>query len=94
MGFYYEFFFEKKSRIGRGGCTQNQIPRTTTVTEFSKTFLVFYEWPDPTDVQGIVRSAVGVYYVYTRAVRLCVYSIFSTREHYFPVIASTALEKI
>jgi hypothetical protein len=28
------------------------------VTEFSKTFLVFYKWPDLTDVQGLVRSTV------------------------------------
>jgi hypothetical protein len=30
------------------------------VTEFSKTFLVFYQWPDLTDVQGILTSTVGV----------------------------------
>jgi hypothetical protein len=30
----------------------------TTVTEFSKTFLVFYKWPDLTDVQGILTSTV------------------------------------
>jgi hypothetical protein len=29
------------------------------VTEFSKTFPVFYKWPDLTDVQGIVTSTVG-----------------------------------
>jgi hypothetical protein len=28
------------------------------VTEFSKTFLVFYKWPNLTDVQGIVHSTV------------------------------------
>ena len=28
------------------------------MTEFSKTFLVFYKWPDLTDVQGILTSTV------------------------------------
>ena len=53
-----EIFFSKKSKIGHGGCTRNWIPSATTVTEFSKTFPVFYKWPDLTDVQGIVTSTV------------------------------------
>jgi hypothetical protein len=28
------------------------------VIEFSKTFLVFYKWPNLTDVQGIVHSTI------------------------------------
>ena len=55
-----KIFFFKKSKIGHGGCTQIRILSTTTVTEFSKTFLVFYKWPDLTDVQGLVRSTVRV----------------------------------
>ena len=54
-----KIFFFKKSKIGHGGPTQNRILRRTTVTEFSKTFLVFYKWPDLTDVQGILCSTVG-----------------------------------
>ena len=53
-----KIFFFKKSKIGHGGPTQNRILRRTTVTEFSKTFLVFYKWPDLTDVQGILTSTV------------------------------------
>ena len=53
-----EIFFSKKSKIGHGGCTRNWIPSATTVTEFSKIFLVFYKWPDLTDVQGILTSTV------------------------------------
>jgi hypothetical protein len=37
---------------------RNYIPRATTVTDFSKTFLVFYKWPDLTDVQVVLRSTV------------------------------------
>ena len=55
--FLWNFFF-KKSKIGHGGCTQNWIPSTTTVTEFSKTFPVFYKWPDLTDVQVMLRGTV------------------------------------
>ena len=58
MIFYYENIFFKKSKIGHGGPTQNRIMRRTTVTEFSKTFLVFYKWLNLTDVQVIVRSKV------------------------------------
>ena len=43
-----------------GGTTWNSIPRSTNVTDFSKTFLVFYKWPDLTDVQGILRGTVRV----------------------------------
>jgi hypothetical protein len=53
-----KIFFSKKSKNGHGGCTQNLIPRATTVTEFSKIFLVFYKWPDPTDVQVALRGTV------------------------------------
>jgi hypothetical protein len=49
--FSYENIYFQKSKIGHGGPTQNRIMRRTTVTEFSKTFLVFYKWPDLTDVQ-------------------------------------------
>ena len=59
-GFTIEIFF-KKIKIGHGGCTRNRIPSATTVTEFSKTFLVFYKWPDLTDVQGILTSTVSTF---------------------------------
>jgi hypothetical protein len=50
-----KIFFFKKSKIGHGITTWNSIPssNTSTVTEFSKTFLVFYKWPDLTDVQVV-----------------------------------------
>jgi hypothetical protein len=51
-------FPTKKLRIGHGDPTQNWIMRRTTVTEFSKTFLVFYKWLNLTDVQVIVHSKV------------------------------------
>ena len=57
--FTMKIFFSKKSKIGHGITTQNWILRSYTVTEFSKTFLVFYKWPDLTDVQGIVTSTVS-----------------------------------
>jgi hypothetical protein len=38
------------------------------VTEFSETFLVFYKWPDLTDVQGIVHSTVAEKQQITRAI--------------------------
>ena len=47
-------YFPKEWKIGHGGTTQNWIPSGTTVTEFSKTFLVFYKWPDLTDVHAIL----------------------------------------
>ena len=53
-----KIFFSKKTKIGHGGCTQIGILRTTTVTEFSKTFPVFYKWPDLTDVQVALTSTV------------------------------------
>ena len=53
-----KIFFFKKLKIGHGGCTQNRILSTTTVTEFSKTFLVFYKWPDLTDVQVVLHGTV------------------------------------
>ena len=56
--FYYENIFSKKSKIGHGVTTWNSIPSSNTVTEFSKTFPVFYKWPDLTDVQGIMHSIV------------------------------------
>ena len=56
--FPIKIFFFKKSKIGHGGCTRNLIPSATTLTKFSKTFLVFYKWPDLTDLQGIVPSTV------------------------------------
>ena len=55
-----KIFFFKKSKIGHGITTWNSIPSSNTVTEFSKTFPVFYKWPDLTDVQGIVTSTVAV----------------------------------
>jgi hypothetical protein len=63
-----KIFFFKKSKIGHGGCTQNRILSTTTVTEFSKTFLVFYKWPDLTDVQVVLTSTVRRHFntAYTR----------------------------
>ena len=60
LDFTMKIFFFKKLKIGHGGCTRNWIPSATTVTEFSKTFLVFYKWPDLTDVQGILTSTVYV----------------------------------
>jgi hypothetical protein len=53
-----KIFFFKKSKIGHGGSPRNSIPQGTTVTEFSKTFLVFYKWPDLTDVQVMLRGTV------------------------------------
>ena len=70
--FTIKIFFLKKSKVGHGGptiCpTQNRILRRTTVTDFSKTFLVFYKLPDLTDVQGILA---------TQAVRVLNFSTFS-----------------
>jgi hypothetical protein len=63
IGFYYETIFPEKSKIGHGGSPRNWIPQGTIVTEYSKTFLVFYKWPDLTYVQGIVTTVV-VQYVY------------------------------
>jgi hypothetical protein len=63
--FTMKIFLSKKSEIGHGGCTQNWILRTTTMTEFSKTLLVFYKWPDLTDVQGI-SCTTGVAYLLGR----------------------------
>ena len=62
IGFSYKNIFFKKSKIGHGKATQNSILRSFTVTEFSKTFLVFYKWPDLTDLQGISRGTVGTMY--------------------------------
>jgi len=56
--FSIKIFFFKKSKIGHGGTTRNWIPSSTTVTEFSKTFLVFYKWPDLTDVQVVLHGTV------------------------------------
>jgi len=53
-----KIFFSKKSKIGHGGPTQNRILRRTTVTEFSKTFPVFYKWPDLTDIQVVLPGTV------------------------------------
>ena len=53
-----KIFFPEKSKIGHGGPPRNWIPQGTTLTEYLKTFLVFYKWPDLTDVQGIVHSTV------------------------------------
>ena len=39
----WKYFPKTKSKIGHGGPTQNWILRRTTVTKFSKTFLVFYK---------------------------------------------------
>ena len=49
LDFTMKIFFFKKSKIGHGGSPRNWIPQGTTVTEFSKTFLVFYKWPDLND---------------------------------------------
>ena len=62
LDFPMKIFFFKKSKIGHGGCTQNWIPSTTTVTEFSKTFPVFYKWPDLTDVQVMLTGTVGKFW--------------------------------
>jgi hypothetical protein len=56
VGFFYENIFFKKSKFCHGGCSWNGFLVTTTVTEFSKTFLDFYKWPDLTDVQVVLRS--------------------------------------
>ena len=53
-----KIFFFKKSKIGHGITTWNSIPSSNTVTEFSKTFPVFYKWPDLTDVQVVLTSTV------------------------------------
>jgi hypothetical protein len=55
-----KIFFFKKSKIGHGGTTQNRIPTGTTVTEFSKTFPVFYKWPDLTNIQVVLPGTVRV----------------------------------
>jgi hypothetical protein len=62
LNFSVKTFFSKKSKTGHIGRTQNQILRTTTMTEFSKTFLVFYKWPNLTDVQVMLRGTVPVAY--------------------------------
>jgi hypothetical protein len=55
MGFYYENIFSQKiKKIGHGITTWNSIPSSNTVTEFSKTFQVFYKWPDLTAVQVVL----------------------------------------
>ena len=56
--YYKNIYFFKKSKIGHGGPTQNRIMRRTTVTEFSKTFLVFYKWLNLKDVLVIMHSKV------------------------------------
>jgi hypothetical protein len=50
--------FFKKSKIGYRITTWNSIPSSNTVTEFSKTFQVFYKWPDLTDVQVVLTGTV------------------------------------
>jgi hypothetical protein len=57
-----KIFFFKKSKIGHGGSPRNRIPQGTTVTEFSKTFPVFYKWPDLTDLQVALTSTVSLVY--------------------------------
>ena len=56
LDFPMKIFFFKKSKIGHGGSPRNWIPQETTVTEFSKTFPVFYKWPDLTDVQVMLTG--------------------------------------
>ena len=73
MEFYYGSIFFKKSKIGHGGPTQNSILRRTTVTEFSKTFLVFYKWPNLTNYQGVLPGTV-----------LTEFEESSAREHFWP----------
>ena len=58
LDFTMKIFFFKKSKIGHGITTWNSIPSSNTVTEFSKTFPVFYKWPDLTDVQVVLTSTV------------------------------------
>ena len=55
MRSYYKniYIFSKNQKS-----VKNWILLRTTVTEFSKTFLVFYKWLNLTDVQGIVHSKV------------------------------------
>ena len=55
--FRMKIFFSKKSKIGHGITTQNWILRSYTVTEFSKTLLVFYKWPNLTNVQVVSCAA-------------------------------------
>ena len=57
--FPMKIFFFKKSKIGHGGPTQNRILRRTTVTEFSKTSLIFYKWTDLTVVQVVLTGTVN-----------------------------------
>ena len=61
--FPIKIFFLKKSKIGHGGSPRNRIPEKTTVTEFSKTFLVFYKWPNLTNYQGVLPSTVPRVYI-------------------------------
>jgi hypothetical protein len=70
MVFQYENNFLKYKKIGHGGCTRNRISSATTVTELLKTFLVFYKWPNLTDIQVVLCSTVCIrlcirYYVYS-----------------------------
>ena len=37
------------------------------MTEFSKTFLVFYKWPDLTDVQVVLTTSTVAYWVFAAA---------------------------
>jgi hypothetical protein len=56
-----KIFSPEKSKIGHGGSPRTWIPQGTSVTEFSKTFLVFYKWPDLTDVQVVLTTRVLQY---------------------------------
>ena len=60
LDFTMKIFFSKKSKIGHGITTWNSISSSYTVTEFSKTFPVFYKWPDLTDVQVALTSTVAL----------------------------------
>jgi hypothetical protein len=59
-----KIFPPEKSKIGHGGSPRTWIPQETTVTEFSKTCLVFYKWPDLTDVQVVITNTVKLNYFY------------------------------
>ena len=65
-----KILFLKSSKIGHGGPTQNQILHRTTMTEFSKIFLVFFKFMSERAV--FVAFAEGLKYqstVYRRGFR-------------------------
>jgi hypothetical protein len=69
------FFFKKIKNRPRWLYTElnSEYSSTTTVTEFSKTFLVFYKWPDLTDVQVVLTVLDLVQYMYNNLSRVLLY---------------------